>query len=259
VHDLPDPNQLLVGAMVFLRIGGILFALPLFGEQPTPPRARILAALALTIGFYPLLPPGWAPSLAVGPLTIAGYIFSELLVGLVIGFLARVAFDGILMAASVVSYQMGFGTGNLFLPDLDRTDGFTAFHRMVVMLIFLSLGLYQLFLVAIADSFKLIPGGAAHFSGPLGEILVQVTAGMLVIAVQLAAPVIVALMFAMAAIGLVARTVPSLNAFQLSFPISFSIGLIVYIATLPFFPGWMRGHFLGVHEQIFAALRALVH
>jgi hypothetical protein len=36
------------------------------------------------------------------------------------------------------------------------------------------------------------------------------------------------------------------------------IGLVVYIATLPFFPEWMRDHFLSSHEQMFAALRTMV-
>ena len=61
----------------------------------------------------------------------------------------------------------------------------------------------------------------------------------------------------MAALGLVARTVPQLNVFTMSFPLSFTIGLVIYIATFPFFPGWMREHFLDVHEGLAAAVRGL--
>jgi flagellar biosynthesis protein FliR len=258
MHGLPDPNQLLVGALAFLRIGGILFGLPIFGDAPTPARARILTALALTIGIYPLIPPGWAPILAVDPLVIGAYIVKELLIGLTIGFFARVAFDGLMMAASVVSFQMGFGTANLFLPDYsERMDGFSAFHRMIVMLIFLTLGLHQIFIRAIADTFELIPGGAARLTAPLGVMFINLTGGMLSVAIQLAAPVLVALLFTMAALGLIARTVPNMNAFIMSFPASFCVGLVIYIATLPFFPGWMTEHFASLHEQITGVIRAL--
>jgi len=259
LHPLPDPNQLLVGALAFLRIGGILFALPIIGDAPTPVRARILLALALTLGLYPLLPPNWAPNLALDVLTVGSYVVREIVIGLTIGFFARVAFDGLMMAATIVSYQMGFGTASLFLPDYsEKLDSFSAFHRMIVMLIFLSLGLHQIFISAIVDTFTLIPGGAAHFSGPLTKMVIELTAGMLAISIQLAAPVLVALLFTMAALGLIARTVPNMNAFIMSFPASFCVGLVVYIATLPLFPDWMREHFLEVNEQIFGAIRSMV-
>jgi flagellar biosynthetic protein FliR len=259
VSPLPDPNQLLIGALAFLRITGILFALPLIGDSPTPVRARILAALALTIGLQSVIPVSWAPALTVDVLQIAVYVVRELLIGLVTGFFARVTFDGLVMASSIVAYQMGFGTANMFLPDYsERLDSFTAFHRMIVMLIFLSLGLHHIFIAGIVDSFKLVPGGTAVMQGSLATLMIQITGGMIAVAIQLAAPILVALMFTMAALGLIARTVPNMNVFIISFPASFVIGLVVYIATLPFFPEWMREHFLSSHEQMFAALRTMV-
>lgn len=259
MSPLPDPNQLLVGALAFLRITGILFALPIIGDSPTPVRARILAGLALTIGLQPVIPVAWAPALSVDVLQIVAYVLRELFIGLVTGFFARVAFDGLVMAASIVAYQMGFGTANLFMPDYaERLDSFTAFHRMLVMLIFLSLGLHHIFISAIVDSFLLIPGGTATLNGSLASLLINLTGGMIAVSIQLAAPILVALLFTMAALGLVARAVPNMNVFVISFPMSFVIGLVVYIATLPFFPEWMREHFLSSHEQMFAALRTMV-
>lgn len=260
MSPLPDPNQLLMGALAFLRISGILFALPIIGDSPTPVRARILIALALTVGLQPVIPIAWAPALNVDVLQIAVYVMRELLIGLITGFFARVAFDGLVMASSIVAYQMGFGTANLFVPDYsERLDSFTAFHRMIVMLIFLSLGLHNIFVSAIVDSFRLIPGGTATMNGSLASMLITLTGGMIAIAIQLAAPVLVALLFTMAALGLVARAVPNMNVFVISFPTSFVIGLVVYIATLPFFPEWMHEHFLSSHEQMHAALKAMVH
>lgn len=259
MNSLPDPNQLLLGALAFLRIGGILFALPVIGDAPTPVRVRVLLALALTVGLMPIIPASWPPNLSVDVIQILAYIMRELAVGLVIGYLARLAFDGVLMASSVVSYQMGFGTANLFLPDFSsQLDSFTAFHRMVVMLIFLTLGLHHVFIGALVDTFRIIPGGAAHLHGSLGVLVLQVTSGILSIAIQLAAPILVALLFTMAALGLAARTVPNMNVFVMSFPISFFVGMIMYVATLPFFPGWMQDHFYDTKEILTGAMRALV-
>jgi flagellar biosynthetic protein FliR len=256
---LPDPGQLLIGALAFLRIGGIIFALPITGDPPTPVKARILLSLALTVGLYGMIPASYAPNMAVDPLMIASYVLRELLIGVVIGYIGRVAFTGLLMASSVVAYQMGFGTASLFLPDVGvQVDGFTAFHRMIVMLIFFTLGLHQIFLGAIVDSFRLIPGGGATLHGQLVQVLLTTTAGIFTTSLQLAAPVLVALLFTMAALGLLARTVPQMNIFSMSFPFSFFIGLVVYIATFPFFPEWIRGHFLASQEGLTAAMRSMM-
>jgi flagellar biosynthetic protein FliR len=259
MNELPDPNTLLIGALAFMRVGGIMFALPMIGDAPTPVRARVFLALATTIGLYSTIPAGWSPVMNVGVLEFGGYVLRELSIGLVVGFLARVAFDGLLMAASIVAFQMGFGTASLFVPDFGgQIDGFTAFHRLIVLLIFLSLGMHQIFFDAIATSFKLIPGGGAVMNESVGVILLSATAGILSVAVQLAAPILVALLFTMAALGLVARAVPQMNVFTMSFPISFFIGLVVYIATFPFFPEWMREHFLTSHQGVIAAMRGMV-
>jgi flagellar biosynthetic protein FliR len=255
---IPDLPKLMTGALAFLRIGGIIFTLPVIGDSPTPVRTRSLMALALTIGLFPVIPAGWMPSLQLDVLVVAGCVVRELAIGLFIGFAARVLFDGVLMASSVVAYQMGFGTASLFLPDANANmDSFTAFHRMLIMLIFLTLGLHHIFLGAIVETFRLIPGGGATMNGQLGVMMIELTAGIFAIALQLAAPILVAMMFTMAALGLVARTVPQMNVFTLSFPVSFFIGIMVYVATLPFFPAWMLDHFSTGQEQLSAVIRGL--
>jgi len=251
-----DTNMIITAALVFFRVGGILFALPVFGDNPTPVRVRILLAGAIAIGVYPMLPPGWAVFQNPGILEVTFMIARELLIGLGIGYLARTVFDGIVMAASVVGYQMGFGTANLFVQDAAyQMDGFTAFHRIIVMLIFLGLSLHHIFLNAVVDTFQVIPAGGAGFSGGLIATLVSISAKVFAIAVQLSAPIIIALLFTMAALGLIARAVPQLNVFTLSFPVSFFLGLMVYIATLPFLPEWMRGEFQKSQFDVIAAIR----
>ena len=256
--SLPEPTTLLVGAMAFLRIGGILFAMPIIGDTPTPIRARVLLALAITIGLYSSIPASWAPNLDTDVVVIGLFVGKELIVGLMIGFMARIAFAGILMAAAIVSYQMGFGTSNLFLPDLNsQLDAFTAFHRAIMMLLFLVLGLHHMFLAAIHETFVMIPGGAFTIKQELGQFLIDISAGLFVTALQMAAPVLIALMFTMTGMGLIARTVPQMNVFILSFPASFFIGLAVYRATFRFYPDGMQEHFFQTQEYVITVIRGM--
>src|SRR5687768_5989607 len=131
-------ESILTAALIFIRVGGILFALPFIGDEPTPVRVRILLSVALTFTVHGLVPPDWLPVFPHDPLLYMLLVIKEVSIGLFIGFTARIAFDGIIMAASLVGYQMGFGTADLMMPDADvQMNAFTAFHRVLMLMIFL--------------------------------------------------------------------------------------------------------------------------
>lgn len=250
---------IITGAMIFMRVGGVFFTLPIFGDTPTPVRVRILLSMAVTLCLLPLVPDNWMRDPNPELFAVCFLLLRELFIGVVIGYLSRLLFDGFVMAANVVGYQMGFGTANLFMPDAQMSlDGFAALHRILIILIFLSLSLHHIFVQAMVDTFYFIPAGGAILSGGLMKTLIGLSGKVLTIAVQLSAPIIVALLFAMAALGLLSRAVPQLNVFTVSFPVSFALGLTVYIATLPFIPGWMREQMFETQRNIFAAMRQMV-
>ena len=175
----------------------------------------------------------------------------EMIISLMIGFIAQVVFDAIIMASSIVGYQMGFGTANLMVPDANiQMNSFKDLHRIFLIIIFLSLNLHHIYLVTIADSFKIIPFNVAVLDSGIGSLLIEVSAAVFVTSVKLSAPVLVALMFKMAALGLVARTVPQMNIFTMIFPTIFFIGLSIYIASLPYFPEMVRRLLSSNYESI---------
>jgi flagellar biosynthetic protein FliR len=251
-------ENILLGALIFIRVSGILFALPFIGDSPTPVRVRILLAVALTFTIQGLVPATWLPEFPEDILAFIVFVFKEICIGLFIGFIARIAFDCLVMAASLVGFQMGFGVADLMMPDADvQMNAFTAFHRILMILIFLSLNLHHIYLDAIVRSFSMIPAGGITPNVQMGGFLIQITGGLFRISMQLAAPVLVALMFTNTALGLIARTVPQLNVFTISFPIGFFVGLGVYLACLPFFPGWLAEHFSESQEQILLTLKGI--
>jgi flagellar biosynthetic protein FliR len=254
-------EAILTAAATFLRISCIIALLPLFGEANVPVRVRILLSVALTVGIYPLLPASYEHQLVaalsdVAPLSLL--IIREMLIGLVIGYTAKLAFDGIVMAANMVGLQMGFNTGSIFMPDSDeQTNGFSALHRLLIILIFLALNMHHIYIKTIWDSFVVIPIGQALPTGQLQDILLRVSAAVFSTSLQLAAPLLVGLLFSTAAMGLINRAVPQANVFVLSFPTNFFVGLFIYMALLPLLPGWLQSHFSESQRHLLTALVAI--
>ena len=257
-----NTTKILLIALMFIRVGGVIFALPIFGEEQVPVRVKILLGGALTFALYPLVFDTWAVNQIANLNHIemfAMLVFRELLIGLTLGYVAKLVIDGILMASTLVGFQMGFGTAQLFLPTADdKVNSFMALNHILIIMVFLALNFHHLYIQAIYESFKVIPLGLAWPKAKFIEFLIPLSASIFVSALQLAAPIVVALMFSTMALGLIARTVPQVNVFIVSFPVNFYLGIIVYIATLPLMPGWLARHFSGLSETFQKTLTLLV-
>ena len=81
--------------------------------------------------------------------------------------------------------------------------------------------------------------------------------GVILLVFNPKAYVIISLMFTMSALGLLARTVPQMQVFQMSFPLSFFLGIIIYIALIPMYPEWTSMHFKANIDQINSLIRAM--
>lgn len=257
IYDI-SVEAILLGALIFIRISAILFALPFFGDQPIPVQVRVLVAVALAFGLHAQIPANWISQFPADAVEFGIFVVKEVAIGLFLGFVGRMTFDAIVMAASFVGYQMGFSTADLMMPGADsHMSSFTALHRTIMMMIFLSLNLHYIYIDGIVRTFQMIPAGGIMPQKEIGTFLIGLTSGLFRVSMQMAAPVLVALLFANTALGLIARTVPQLNAFSLSFPLCFGVGMLVYVACLPFFPAWTVEHFDINQTNMLALIKGL--
>jgi flagellar biosynthetic protein FliR len=73
-------------------------------------------------------------------------------------------------------------------------------------------------------------------------------------AVEIAAPVLIALIITDAGFGVVSRVVPQLNVFAVGFPAKIVVGLLLVTATLPFVAGWISSE---LQQDVGSALQAI--
>ena len=73
-------------------------------------------------------------------------------------------------------------------------------------------------------------------------------------ALEVVAPIMLALLVTDVAFGMVSRVVPQLNVFAVGFPMKVGVSLLVVSATLPFLGGWMASN---IETSVTSALQAL--
>lgn len=204
--------------LVFARVGAAAMVVPGLGEGDVPAPVR----LALGLGLVPLLLPVLVPGLPVPPddaPTAVRLVALEVLVGIWIGGLARLAAMALGLALQAASTLAGLSS--VLAQDAALGAQAAALGRLGTLaaaVLVLSTGLYALPLRALAESYALLPPGAPWPSGPATEAVVAAGAGLLEVALRLAAPFVLASVAANLAMGLLARAAPQVQVMVVAAP-----------------------------------------
>lgn len=240
---------------IFIRTSAILMSAPFFGVKGIPGIAKIGLSMVIAIILLPVVKP-----VDISPNLIAWVpaIFSEVLIGAAIGFTARIVMAGIELGGQVVGFQMGFGIVNIIDPYSNNQISIIAsFQGLLAILLFLIMNAHHYFISAIAVSLAVVPPFGAIVSGGMMEAVVSLSGGIFITAVKLGAPVILALLFANVAMGVVARTVPQINIFMMGFPVTIAVGLLVLGISMPLVVVFMQKLMVGMERDIYTVLKAM--
>src|SRR5262245_30252133 len=255
--SLLTPETLIIFLLLTIRIGAIVLSLPLLGSRNIPAQLKILLILMLGVALYPLVQTQQVviPQ-RLGHLGLV--VISEMLIGLTIGFVAQILFAGIQLGGEMISQQMGLSIATVFDPyNAQQVSLVTHFQYVLAMCMFLSGFAHHWFIIAMAESLQSIPLASLSTSGAVLPVILTLLGKACVIAIQLAAPVSIALLLATLVLGVMARLVPQLNVFMLSFPATLGLGLVMLALALPLVMGGIQLAFEQLGNDLVQVIRVL--
>ena len=80
---------------------------------------RVGVVVMFTMLTYPVVK-GFIPVGALTPLDLGVMIVAEIILGLLVGFMAQLVFMAAEFAGSIIGYQMGFAAANVFDPSTQQ-------------------------------------------------------------------------------------------------------------------------------------------
>ena len=246
-------NQLVGFILVLARVTPLFIVAPLFSSALIPTRVRGLVAVGISIGLTPIAMHGQhVPS---GTLPVAGLVIEGLLVGFAFAFSLSVLLAAVEAAGSIIDVVSGFSYGTLINPmNGESAAVMSRFYSLVGTMIFLVIGGDGWTIKGLGRSFELVPlTEAPRISSIVGGVE-QVFSTIFTAALEIAAPVVIALLITDVAFGVVSRVVPQMNIFAVGFPTKVTISLLVVSASLPFVANWIDGQ---LTVSVSAALGAL--
>jgi flagellar biosynthetic protein FliR len=224
------------------RILGLIAAAPLFGNRGVPAPVKIALGVLVAMIVAPAIPalPPTDPTSWAGLLVLV----QEFIIGTAMGFAMRIVFAAMEMAGEVVSLTMGLGFATFFDPlSQGRSGAISQLMTLVATMAFLAVNAHLVLLEVLAESFYAMPVSATPMSGGGALELVRWGGNIFSAGLQLALPIVAALLITNVALGILTRAAPQLNLFGIGFPLALGVGFLVLSLALPYLGGPVQALF----------------
>jgi flagellar biosynthesis protein FliR len=239
--------------LVLARVTPLFVLAPLFSSKMLPVRVRSVVAVALAIGLTGIATRG--QHIPTDALSVAGLVVVQLLVGLAFSFAVGAVFAAIEAAGALGDAVSGFSYGSMIDPINGNQGGVLAgLYGLVGLALFIAIGGDAWTLRGLARTFTLVPLTHGPHIASMAAGVEQAFGSIFVSALEVAAPVILALLITDVSFGMVSRVVPQLNVFAVGFPMKVGVALLVVAASLPFVGGFMAN---SISNAVTVALNTL--
>ncbi len=223
-----------------VRILAFIAAAPLWSTAGIPRRTRLILGIAITIALAPALP----AMPAVAPASLAGLwiLLQQMLIGIGMGFAARIVFSAVDLAGEFIGLQMGLGFATAYDPlNSSQTPVISEFISLIGLLLFLSLNGHLIYIVTLAQSFYAIPVGPNPLVSGSWLNLVELGSKIFSAGLLLALPVVIALMITNIGLAVLTRAAPQLNIFALGFPLTLIGGFFALAISMNYLATPLQG------------------
>lgn len=243
--QLPDLNKYsTAGMLIFARMLGLVFTAPVLSRKDIPSIVKVSFSLLMTISFIGLAGDFDAPEGTSFVLSL----FLNIMFGALIGFVATVIYKTVEAGGEMMNMQMGLQTSVMFdsgsKSQISLMGKFFAFLSVVI---YIEVGgLYWLF-TAFERGFDVFPLYGTSIN--VAEIasmdkIITLTGNVLFIGLQLASPILLTTLCQDIILGIISKTAPQINVFQLSFVFKPAVGATILFLIFPLLTNTITDYFI---------------
>lgn len=219
--------------MALMRFSAFFINIPVLGDTFVPNRNKAAIAALSSL----LILPSLIITQKMPELTIFGYAImatKEIMLGFALGYIVLIVTSALRMGGNIIGMQIGFSFVQVADPGSNQSMGLVSeFFQLAGTLCFLVINGHLIMYNAFYKSFALVPPGKIMVNGAIIEEIILHTKMIFSCGLQLAMPIIALMLLGDVALGIIARTVPKMNIFQLGFALKILGGMVVLTRILP--------------------------
>lgn len=221
-------GQILVAALVFVRLGAVIALMPGVGEAIVPARVKLALSLLLTAALTPIV----AASAPVQPTALPLAILSEAVIGLGLGLMFRLMIVALNIAAVIIAQSTSLAQ---MFPGIAGEASTASANLMsyVALALFLAGGFHVKIVESLIAFYDLVPLGAQAPLRDLAHGFVSAVSRTTSTAFSLAAGFVVVSLIYNFGIGLANRAMPQLMLTMIAAPALSIIAFLFLGHSLP--------------------------
>jgi len=242
--SLIDQQTVYAFLLLLGRILAFMAFMPIVGHKTVNPTIRIAISFYLTIFIFPLVD---HTKVFVTDDSFLLALISELTLGLVASFLVQIIFSAVQIVGDLVGYATGLSMANMFDPTTGTQQGIISrFLYMVILVIYLETGMYEITLYVLANSFGQISLGAFDLFSYNGILYAATEINrMFAFAFSFAFPLFFVGFLMDIYYGYGTKSMPSFSPFIITFQIKFALIFIFMMLGLNIFVESFSDYFIG--------------
>jgi flagellar biosynthetic protein FliR len=231
------------------RTAGFVLVSPPFNTRTIPAQGRVAVAVSLALVLGPFAE-GTAPSLTSTMMLV--HMLIQIVNGALLGFFVLCAVSAIQAVGDILDTVGGFMMATGFDPlTMNQASVMARLHQLIaVTLLFAGEG-HLMVLHGLARSMQAKQVPSPDWDSTARAVSEQLS-GLLIGAVEIAAPIMITMMLADFALGLMSRAAPALNAFALGFPLKIMFTILLTSVLASRIPEFLTTR---IEEAVLAALR----
>lgn len=230
----PEINRMLsYGILIFIRLIGFVRFAPVFNRKEIPGMIKLSFAFIVAVILTIVLKPNQiVSSESMFLQSILNFVF-----GAMLGWMANCIVLAVEAGGDMINMQMGVSSAQIMDP---TTQGMVSLmgrlFSLIGLLLFIHVGgIYWLF-KAFLRGFEVFPIFSSQF--PLTKVfeldnVITITSNLLYMGLQIASPVLLATMGQDIILGVISKTAPQINVFQLSFLFKPVFGVAILMWIMP--------------------------
>lgn len=233
-------GHLLGFVLILTRIGAFFAASPLFSWQAIPMQGKVTIALILS-AFFAAMTPFPAPADTVNWIEAVVMIADETFYGLALGLVAYSLMAVIRVAGGIIEQQIGLTMSSVMDPFTDEGGQpiGTLMEIIFVMLLFQTEG-HHLLMQILNRSFEGYQPGMTPTPGALADSVLKAGSAMMMLALQMAAPILGTFLLLIVVLAFLARIAPEANVLFLSLPLRCGLGLLMVGIFMPYMAAYLK-------------------
>ena len=234
---------LTTGFIIFARIMGFMRLAPIMNRKEIPSMVKLSLALMLTFIFIAVQKPSTPPA---GNSLILSLTLNYA-AGALLGYMAQLILLAIEAGGDMINMQMGLSSAMVLDPTTSsQTSILAKLVSLLGLVIFMEIGGFYWLMSAFVRSLEIFPLYAVSI--PLDKLvnmdyLIKMTSNVLYMGLQIASPVLIATLGQDIILGVISKTAPQVNVFQLSFLFKPVFGAAILSWILPMLVNIIEDYF----------------